>query len=128
VTAVSPEALDAARTEFLWDLFWTDDLGLWELTWTASGRTGRPAVEHVKWARGVIESVSAAGVVRLSITSWPGMDAERPLTAADSELLANDPDPWYAPDEASLLVLVQAQGDPPVPREPVPWRFHERRS
>ncbi|HUS22464.1 MAG TPA: hypothetical protein VMZ66_10695 [Aeromicrobium sp.] len=113
-----------ALDEFIWDLFWTDDLGLWELTWMAAGRTGQDASSLVSWARSALPPLERQGFVRLSVASWPAMKPKRRLSASDREVLAREDPPWYDPKTASLLVLAQASGDPPIAREDRPWTLN----
>lgn len=105
--------LPAILDEFTCDL-WVDDRGLWELTWTAAGRTGRPASSFVAWARDAVAGLIASGRVRLFVSSWPAMTPGRDVEPNELETLGREAAPWHDPQTATLIVLVRPVGEPPA--------------
>jgi len=62
---MADDALATVLADFVQDLA-VNDMGLWELSWMAAGRTDALASTHVRWARLAMGDLVHRGAVRLS--------------------------------------------------------------
>ena len=108
---MADDALTAVLADFVKDLAATD-MGLWELSWMAAGRTNALASTQVRWARLVMGDLVDREAVHLSVTSWPSMTPEREMGPVDWAVLVTSDAPWHDPGQATILVLVQLAAEP----------------